>query len=179
MTADRRFDHTRAFARFARDQREVSFFDAAFRELNGQPAMRLVVLGHDETTARVFIEPMNNAGPLFAANSGQERRMMKQRIDQRVLPVTGARMHDQAGRFVQDEKIIVFKKNFERDRFRLIVDLFQRRLAKIDMIAGADEIARPGPFAVAANEATANQLLKARTRIDAELIGEKTIEPKL
>ena len=86
---------------------------------------------------------------------------MKQRIDQRVLPVTSARMYDQTGRFVQDEEIIVFKKNFERDRFRLIIDLFRRRLAKIDMIAGAHEIARPGRFAVTANESAANQLLKA------------------
>ena len=70
MTADRRFDHTSAFAHFAGDQREISFFDTALCELGGQPAMRLVVLGHDETTARLFIEPMNNAGPLFAANSG-------------------------------------------------------------------------------------------------------------
>lgn len=161
MTADWCFDHTSAFAHFAGDQREISFFDTALRELGGQPAMRLVVLGHDETTARLFIEPMNNAGPLFAANSGKRTRMMKQRIDERVLPVTSARMYDQTGRFVQDEEIIVFKKNFERDRFRLIVDLFRRRLAKIDKIAGAHEIARPGRFAVTANESAANQLLKA------------------
>ena len=86
---------------------------------------------------------------------------MKQRIDQRVLPVTSARMYDQTGRFVQNQKVIVLKKNFERDRFRLIIDLFRGRLAKIDMIAGAHEIAWPGRFSIAANEATANQLLKA------------------
>src|SRR3981081_147382 len=120
--------------------------------------MRFVVFGDDQTTAGVFIETMDNAGPLFAANSGKRRAMMEQRVDQCVLRMTCARMHNQAGVFVQDEEVVILKKNFERDRFRLIVDLFRRWLAKIDEVAGADEIARPCCFAATADETPPAQL---------------------
>src|SRR5436190_1388440 len=37
--------------------------------------------------------------------------------------MTGARMNNETGRFVNDDEVAVLKKNFEGDRFRLIVDL--------------------------------------------------------
>ena len=162
MAADCSFDHAGAFAQLAGDEREVNLLNTAFRKLLRQSAMRFVVFGNDQTTARVFIETVDDARPLFAANSGKGMTMMKQRVDQCVLRMTGARMHNQPGRFVQDEQVVVLKKNFKSDRFRSIVDLFRRRLAKIDKVAGANEIARPRRFAVTANKPGADQLLEAR-----------------
>ena len=90
--------------------------------------MRLIVFRDDEAAARFFVEAMDDAWPFFAADAGKGGAMMKQCIDQRVFPMTGARMNYQTGRFVDDDEIVIFKKNIERNRFRLIVDLFRRRL---------------------------------------------------
>ena len=54
--------------------------------------------------------------------------MMQQSVHQSVLAMARAGMDDHAGRLVDDDEIVVFKKNLEWDRFRLIVDLFRWRL---------------------------------------------------
>ena len=63
--------------------------------------------------------------------------MMKQRIDQRVLPVTSARMYDQTGRFVQDEEIIVFKKKRRHNYRRKKGHRQQQTVLRITEISGA------------------------------------------
>ncbi len=54
--------------------------------------------------------------------------MAEQCVDQGVLPMTRARMNDEPRRLIDDNDIFVFEQNLERNRLRLIVDLFQRRL---------------------------------------------------
>src|ERR1700730_17564356 len=115
MAADRSFDHAGSFAQLAGDEREINFFNTALRELLRQAAMRFVVFGDDQTPARVFIETADNYRPFFSAHSGKRTTMTKQGVDQSVLRMTGSRMQNQAGRFVQHEQVIVLKKNFERD----------------------------------------------------------------
>jgi hypothetical protein len=58
------------------------------------------------------------------------------------------RVHDQPGRLVENEEIVVFKKNIQRDRFRLVVVFLRWRLAQVDPISRVDEVARPGWFPV-------------------------------
>ena len=54
--------------------------------------------------------------------------MTEQCVDQSVLPMTSARMDDEPSRLIDDNDVLVFEENLERNRLRLIVDLFQRRL---------------------------------------------------
>lgn len=110
--------------------------------------MRLIVLGHDQTSARILVEPMHNAGPFLASDPGKRRAMMKQGVDQSVLAMTRARMDDQAGRFVQDDEIIVFEENMQWDRLRPVQARLGRRLAHFDAIARSNLVARPGRFAI-------------------------------
>ncbi len=56
---------------------EINFLNAARRELERQPAMRFIVFRDDQTAARFFVEPMHDAGALFAANSGKRRAVME------------------------------------------------------------------------------------------------------
>jgi len=41
--------------------------------------------------------------------------------------MTSSRMNYQTGRFIDDNDIVVFEKNLQRNMLRLIVDLFERR----------------------------------------------------
>ena len=90
--------------------------------------MRLVVLRDDQTAARLFVEAVNDSGPFFATDARQGRTMAEQSVNQSVLPMTSARMDDEPGRLIDDNDVLVFEENLERNRLPLIVDLFQRRL---------------------------------------------------
>jgi len=108
---------------------------------------------------------MHDARPLFPADPRKRGAMIEQSIDQRVLAMTSARMNNEAGRLVNDNEIAVLEKNIQRNRFRSIVDLFGGRLAEINFIVFADEIARPGGCSVEGHESISNQLLEPRARI--------------
>ena len=79
------FNHARGLAQFSGNEREINFLHRPLRELFGQFAMRLIIFGNDNATARFLIETMNNAWPFFAADAGKGGAMMEQRVDQGVL----------------------------------------------------------------------------------------------
>jgi len=89
-----------ALSQSAADKSEVNFFDRARFELRGQSAMGFVVLRHNQTTARFFIQSMHDAGPFFSTDSGQLWKMMKKSIHQRPFALTRARMNNQPRRLI-------------------------------------------------------------------------------
>src|SRR5205807_457067 len=88
-------------------------------------------------------------------------------------------MNSESGRFVDDDKIIVFKENVEWNRFREHLDLLQRRFEKINLISAPDNLPGPGGLLVEPNEPAPDQLLKARTRIFRKPLRQKLIKAKL
>ena len=75
--------------------------------------MRDVILCCDKAAACFLIEPVNDAGAFFPADTRQCGAMVQQRVDQRVFVVTRARMNGHAGRFVDDDQIVVFEQNLQ------------------------------------------------------------------
>ena len=148
MTSDCLFDCSGIFAQPSGNEREINLLDRALLELRGQSAVRLVVFRNDQAAARLFIKPMHYSRPFFPADSGKFRKMMKERIHQGVLALSGTGMNNESCLFVDYDQIFVFVQNFERDRFRLIVDLLRWRLVYLNAIAASYEIARPGGGAV-------------------------------
>ena len=90
--------------------------------------MRLIVLSDDEATAGLFVEPMDNTGPFLPADARERRETIKQRVHECVIAMTGARVDDESGRFIDDNQVIVLKQNLDRNWLRLTVDLFRGRL---------------------------------------------------
>jgi len=172
------FNHARGLAQFPGDKREINFFHAARPKLDRQSPVRLIVFRDDEAAARFLVETVHDAWPFFAADPGKGGAMMEQCIDQRVFPMTRARMNHETGRFINDNEIVVLEKNLQRNRLWLIVDLFQRWLDQVDMVARADEIARSRYFPIEFNELGADQLLEPRARKSGQLTCKKPIEPK-
>src|SRR4029453_10490026 len=101
----------------------------------------LVIFRDDETTARLLVETMNNAGTLFSADPGEAGAMMKQGVDQSMRLVSRARMHDQPRRFVEHEQVVVFEEDLERNFLGLRVNFTKRRNSQPNDIAGADSLA--------------------------------------
>ena len=148
MASDFFCNCSRALPQLPRDKCEINLFYRPFLKLCRQSAVRFIGFRNDDAAARFFIQSMDNSRPFFAADSGKLRKVMQQRIDQRVLAVAGAGMNDQARRLVDYDQVFIFIKNIEGNRFRLIVDLFRRRLVYFNAIAGAHKIARAGGGAI-------------------------------
>ena len=69
--------------------------------------------------------------------------VVEERVDQSVFAMTGARMNDKPRRLVDDDEIIVFEENLKRDRLWQRLDLFQRRLGELNLIATSNNLAWP------------------------------------
>ncbi len=81
--------------------------------------MRQFGLGDDHQPTCVFIEPMNNTGPLYATDTSERLTAMRdQRIDQRPVGIARRGMNHQSRRLVDHEHMLVFVGNNERHRLR-------------------------------------------------------------
>ena len=120
-----------------------------------------IILGDDEATARLFVETMNDAGTLFPADSRQRRTVVEERVDQSVFAMTSTRMNDKPRRFIDDDEIVVFEEYLKRDHLWQRLDLFQRRLAELNLIATSNNLAWPAGRVVESNKPVADQLLKS------------------
>ena len=83
----------------------VFLLDFPVVELARQLLVRRVVLGDDHQPRRAAVEPVHDAGPLLAADAAQIVDVVEQRVDQRSARVAGRRMHDHAGRLVDDDEV--------------------------------------------------------------------------
>lgn len=167
-----------AFAlQVAGDEREIDFLNRASGELRGQMAMSFVVSRHNQTTTRLFVEPVHNSRPFRAADPGQICAMMKQRVDQCPIAVTCSRMNDQARWFVDYEQIVILEENVERDVLGDSLRFEQSRLCQIHEVIGPHDLSCPGRLTVYPNESAPDQLLQARSRILFKLAGHKNIKP--
>ena len=102
----------------APDERHVFLLDLAIVELPRQLAVRRVVLGDDHDAGRAAVEPVDDAGPQFAADAAQVVDVVQQRVDQRAVRVARRRVHHHAGRLVDDDDVGVLEEDVERQRLR-------------------------------------------------------------
>lgn len=144
MATDFFLNRAGGFAQPSRNQRQINLFNGAFSKLCRQPPVRVVGFGNNQATARFFVESMDNSGSLFAADPREFGEMMEQCVHQCVLPLTSSGMNHESCRFVDHDQLFILIKNIERDRFRLIVDLFWRWLVNFNPVSGPDDIAGPG-----------------------------------
>src|SRR5439155_22085063 len=105
--------------------------------------MGSIILGDDETTTRLFVETMNDAGTLFPADSRQGRAVIQKRVNQSVFAMTSARVDDKSRRLINDDQVGIFEENLKRDRLWKGLDLFQRWLDHLDFIATSNNLAWP------------------------------------
>ena len=87
--------------------------------------------------------------------------MTEQRVDQSVFAVTRARVNGKAGRFIDNDEIVVFEEYLERNRLRPDIDFLYRWLPQINFVAAPDDVPRPGGLLVEPDEPAADQVLKA------------------
>ena len=96
-----------------------------------------------------------------------------------MFALTGARMNRHASRFVDNDEIVIFEENIERNRLWSDVEFPRRRLAEINLITDSDNLPWPTGSAVEPNKAAPDQLLKARSGIFRKPLRKKVIKAQL
>jgi hypothetical protein len=120
---------------------------------------------------------MDDSGAFLSTDAGKILAMREERIHQGMRLMPRARVHDDAGRLVEHEEIVVLEKDVELYLFRLRFNFLELRFPQFNLVAGADQIARPGWFPIQADEPVANQRLESGAREGGERFRQDTIEP--
>src|SRR6266496_1817192 len=134
------------------DEREVNFFHRAGRELPGQVEMRKVIFCYYQATACFLIKPMNDARSLLAADAGKIFAMRKQCINQCATLASGTGVNGDSRRFVDNNQIVIFEQNGERDLFWDQVDNLNRWFHQDNAVAHSNNVARAWHVAVYRDE---------------------------
>ena len=102
-----------------------------------------IVFGRDHHAGGVLVEPMDNAGPSYAAHAGKAFTAMGQQgVYQCALIVPGGRVHDEACRLVDDDNVRIFIENCKRDILALRVSIARFwncdyiDIARFDLVRG-------------------------------------------
>src|SRR6266542_2917590 len=178
MARDGCLDFPRFPRRMAADDGEVALLHGLSGELVTQDLVGLVVLGDDEAAAGLLVEAVHDTRAGHAADATEAApAVMEQGVDQGVFLVAGGRMHDDAGRLVEDQQVVVFVENVERDVFGLGI-----RRAGFGPVDG-NRFARPrlmGGFdgsPVDLDVSLVNQPLNGAPRDGGEAGGKEFVEP--
>ena len=99
------------------DESDVFLLNLSVLELPGKLLMRGIVLGNHHHARGPTVQPVDDAGPHFPANTAQVSHMMEQRVDQRAGWVAGSRMHHHTWRLVENRHILILIEDVERQSF--------------------------------------------------------------
>ena len=77
-----------------------------------------IVLRHHHQTGRLLVETVDDAGAQRGVDAGENIAVMKQGVDERAGVIAVRRVCHHACGFVDDEELVVFVDDFERDVLR-------------------------------------------------------------
>ena len=80
--------------------------------------MALVVLCHEQQTAGVLVQPVDDAGAQFAADAAQVVKVVQERVDERAVLIAGGGVNDHAAGLQDDGEIVILIENRERNFLR-------------------------------------------------------------
>ena len=153
-------------------EREVLAHDVAVLQRLAQRSMHGFRTGDQQQPGRVAVEPMDDAGPLGVAAGGAT---CGQRLRQRPGAVSGGRVHDHAGRLVDDQQVLVLPGNAKRRRLALLRRRRLLGLVDVDRLAARQDVALGPRPAVDQHAAGLDQALRPCAR--AQRSGEECVEP--
>lgn len=172
-----RFVNPAAGLDFSPHQRDIRLVDFALPELPRELFMGGIVLRHDHETRRAAIQPMDDPGPLLAANAAQVSDVMQERVDERAVCMASGGMDDHSSRFVDNQQVTILVDDVNGQRFRRWRGI--DRLGNIDRddLSGLDQLIRSRCLPADLNMAVFDQALQLRPRVSRNRGHEKQIEP--
>ena len=106
-----------------------------FGKLLAQTAVSFIIFGNDQQTASVFVNTVDDARTFYTADAGKAvPTMVKQGINQSSAMRSGRRMYSHSCRFVDNQQVIVFINNVQRNIFRLRISVNRFRYNNLKRI---------------------------------------------
>ena len=141
--------------------------------------MRDVRFRHDEEARRFLVEAVDDARPLHTPDPGEGiAAMVEEGVDERPIRISRAGMHDEPGRLVDDEEVLVLIDHRELDRFGLRLRRLRLGKREFDAVAGGDpEVGILEPFAIQMNPALLDQRLQAAAGVERRDAREISVDP--
>ena len=149
----------------------------AIAQLRGQRPVRHIVSGHDHQAAGSLIQPVHDARALLAAGSRPGSAPAEQGIHQGAGAVPGRRVHDHAGRLVDDQEVVVLEHDAQRYPLRDVPPIARLVRLELDHVPGRDPVGRPGASPIDRDPAVPDEPERRRTRQSARLLSEEPVEP--
>ena len=87
----------------AEHQRHITSLNIVFGEIRRQAGVRRRRFAHDKQTRGVLVDAVDQAWTVCRADLVELRHMGKQRIDKRLIGMSGAGMHNKPRRLVDDD----------------------------------------------------------------------------
>lgn len=177
-------DLTLVALRCAPDDSRISAFEAAVgavrRKLLRQALVSSIGLGNNQQARCIFVETMNDARALDAADARQAiTDMCHQAMHQRTRGMARSRMDDETGRLVNDDQIVVLVDHRERHVLGDQRHVFGRRNGNGDVLAtGQLDGGVVAHLAADADLSGAQQGLDPLTTEMVNRAGDKAIEPQ-
>ena len=114
IAADCGFDRAAIIGWRAVDESEVLLADGVGVPLRCQLAMGVVMFCDEHHAARVLVEAVHDAGAELTAHAAEVVHVMEERIDERLVGMSGGGMDYKTGGLVDDGDVVVLIEDGER-----------------------------------------------------------------
>jgi hypothetical protein len=117
MPADRRYNLAIPFSGTTQQEGMIGFMNLSLLKISHQGSQSKLGLGHKHDPGGVLIQTVDNS----RATSSRFRKILapvQQPVYQGAAMVPAGRMHDHAGRFADDQKVLILKEDCEIDLLR-------------------------------------------------------------
>lgn len=176
MAANAVFDAAAGAFGNAVDCGEVDFGELAVAEGFGEAGVGEVVFGGDEAAAGFFVEAVDDAGSEFAADAAEVVAVEEEGVDEGAVGIACSGVDDEAGGFVDDDEVFIFKKDIKGDVLGDDGDGGGIGNVKGDLVAELEMGVGFGGEVVEAGFAVFNEGLDAGAGEVGELLMEKLVE---
>jgi hypothetical protein len=118
IPAERSFDATLVLLHPSVHQRKIRFLDGAILELSNERVIGRVALGEEDDAAGLFVEAVDDAGPLGSSDTSQ-RAPMEQAQQEGAPAVPRAGIDDPSRGLIDHDEVLIFVEDGQRHRLRL------------------------------------------------------------
>ena len=173
VAPDRRVDPASPRTGTAADEGDVTALDLPPAHELLQPLVRLVRARDNEEARSVPVEPVHDPRPVLLA----ARSLPGQPVDERAARVARSGVHDDPGRLVDDEQVLVLVGNAERHVLRF--DRRRRGLGRLelDLLPALEAMALGTQLSVDSHDTSGQEALSGRARADLGKLGQEAVEP--
>lgn len=176
ITGDGEFDAAARRGKFSLHEREIRFLNDARAKRFGKLGVSEIVFGDENCAACVFVEAMNDARAQLVATWRERLAAPKKCVDECAAGVPRSGVNGHTGGFVDDDKVVVFVKNVERDGLGFSFEWGARFGLDGDLFATFEFLAGFGGLAVDQNESRFDEFLDPGAGEIRAVCGDETVE---